>query len=145
MSECDESGHLWQHEQQWAGAMCLRCGQKVKREGSDEMADMPNITECNAVVESTLLGVEDHGMLVCFVHLDKANYGHQGFGGYNLAFKCDEFIRAVLDTLGVRKWEDLPGTHCRCRWELGKVHEIGHFMEDKWFSPAELYREGGEA
>ena len=35
----------------------------------------------NAVIQSTMLGYEDHGILTCFLHLDYSGAG-QGFGGY---------------------------------------------------------------
>ncbi len=100
----------------------------------------------NAVIESTMLGLEDHGIMTCFLYL---NYGGscQGFGGYALDIwnkEADrrigtaygaEFIARVLATVGVEKWEDLAGKHIRARHDWTKVHAIGHIIKDQWFDP----------
>ena len=92
----------------------------------------------NAKIESTFLGFEDHGIFTYFLHLEWEHAG-QGFGGYILGGGYgDETIKAILETVGVDKWEDLPGKYVRIEREHIKVHRIGNIIEDKWFSPAEL-------
>lgn len=101
-----------------------------------------DIQECNAIIESTMLGIEDHGMITCFLHLNYGGSG-QGFGGYSLESmdsKGITFIRKILETVGVDKWEQLKGKYVRARWEHNKCHAIGHIIEDKWFSPEEFYK-----
>jgi len=110
----------------------------------------------NAVIEETMLGTEDHGLMTAFIHLDYGGAG-QSFGGYGFdepikdedgkflrrvgtAYGC-EFIRRVLETLGVDRWEDLKGTHCRVKAEHRKVYAIGHIIKNKWFSPSDLAAE----
>lgn len=103
----------------------------------------------NAKITSTMLGVEDHGILTCFLHLDYGGTG-QGFGGWTFdhpigraeTFKGREgtawgmeFIRRILDLLEVESWEKIPGNHCRVKADWGKVHSIGHITKDKWFTP----------
>lgn len=108
----------------------------------------------NARIRSADIFVEDHGILTAFLDLDYGGCG-QGFGGYGMdrhvprdpALKDDrrpdregvawgmEFIRRVMSTVGVEKWSKLPGTPIRVRSDWGKVHEIGHFIEDRWFHP----------
>ena len=87
----------------------------------------------NAVIESTMLGIEDHGIMPCFLYL---NYGGsvQGFGGYGLdgfdkakAKRVGtawgmEFVRRVLETFEVDSWEKLYGKHCRVVADHGKVY-----------------------
>jgi hypothetical protein len=103
----------------------------------------------NAKITSTMLGVEDHGILTCFLYLD---YGGtcQGFGGYGMdaydgkrrvgvAYGM-EFIAEVLRTVGVGKWEDLPGKHVRAVANHSKVERIGHIIKDVWFDPELLAR-----
>ena len=104
----------------------------------------------NAKIESTFLGVEDHGILSFFLHLD---YGGicQGFGGYSLdsydketegrksTAASMELIRAILDTLEVESWEKLPGTFCRAKSDHSKVHAIGHPLKDKWLDIEEFF------
>lgn len=110
---------------------------------------MANIEQLNAVIESTMLGTEDHGIFTCLLYL-KHERGSQAFGGYALdappkerragferigtAFGL-EFIARILRTLDVESWERLKGTRLRIRQEHGKIHAIGHFLEDRWFNP----------
>jgi hypothetical protein len=105
-----------------------------------------NIETKNALIESTYLGCEDHGIFTCNLILDYGG-GGQRFGGYSMdkhngernansrrigtAYGC-EFIKRILDTLGVESWERLPNTHIRVK---ATVHAIGHILKDKWFSP----------
>lgn len=109
----------------------------------------------NAKIRGTMLGIEDHGIMTAFIELDYGGAG-QGFGGYGFdnphktkeepygrrgtAFGC-EFIRRVLDVVGVEKWEDLKGKHVRVVATWDKVKRIGHIIEEKWFDPEELARE----
>ena len=112
---------------------------------------MNRITE-NAIIDGTMLGREDHGIMTCFVYL-KFNGSHQGFGGYGMdewdeatkerqggAFGM-EFIIQVLKTIGVDNWEQLKGKHCRADHDWGKVYRIGHIIEDKWFEPEALAKQ----
>lgn len=88
----------------------------------------------NAVVEGTFLGVEDHGILTYFLHLEGEAWS-QGFGGH----VCDEHnflaasIREILKTLKVDSWEKLKGTHVRVQGNDNKIHCIGHIIEDRWY------------
>ena len=107
----------------------------------------------NALIESTMLGFEDHGCMVLFLHLKYAGAG-QGFGGYGLdepihdangnflhrqghAFGM-ELIKRILETVGVDSWEKLPGKYVRADHEDSKVHRIGHIIEDRWLDVQEL-------
>ena len=108
---------------------------------------MSEIREVNARIESTNLGVEDHGILTVFIYLD---YGgtSQGFGGHFLddydektnkrtaSKACGLFVKKVLEVVGVENWEDLPGKFVRVKCEHSKIHEIGNIIEDKWFNPS---------
>ena len=78
------------------------------------------------------------------------NYGgtSQGFGGYLLyapkgwkAHKesgnfCGHFIWRCLEIVGVNDWAELPGKPIRVKADYGKVHAIGHIIDDKWFDPS---------
>ncbi len=46
-----------------------------------------------------------------------------------------EFIRRVMETVGVSKWEDLAGKHIRADSDHGKIYGIGHIIKDQWFYP----------
>lgn len=105
----------------------------------------------NAVIESTMLGPEDHGILSCFVMVSGDGWGC-GFGGYALdrydkvakerrgtAYGL-EFIRRILTTLEVERWEKLPGTPLRVETDGigGGITRIGHFRKNRWFSPEDI-------
>ena len=74
-----------------------------------------------AKIESTMLGIEDHGIFTAYVFM---NYGgsSQGFGGYVLDKLVDRetyrrepmpsalgFVTGVLQAAGVDSWERLKG------------------------------------
>ena len=99
--------------------------------------------EGNAKIISTMLGYEDHGMLTCFLHLEQDSVG-QGFGGYRLdkskgwSIYTDFWIKRILETVGVNRWEGLKGKHIRVKgMEFGVIEGIGHITNDKWFFPDE--------
>ena len=111
----------------------------------------------NVVIESTMLGTEDHGIMTFFLYLNGDGWGC-GFGGYCLdTFNENkkervgvasglQAIMEVLKTLEVDKWEDLRGTYIRCETEGsgGGITKIGHLIKDKWFSLKEFYKKDGE-
>lgn len=113
----------------------------------------------NAQITRTMLGIEDHGCMTCMLDL-KLGATQQGFGGYGFdgpitdadgrflrrqgtAYGC-EFIRRVLEVVGVERWEDLKGKYVRVKrgenWGASIV-AIGNITEDKWFDPKELATE----
>lgn len=114
----------------------------------------------NAVIKGTSLGFEGHGLLTCFLHLDYGSgNASQSFGGYVMggfdkktgkqsAFGT-ECVKRILTVVGVENWEDLRGNPVRVRFtdkEAGfgkRIHSIGHYIEDKWFSFEELATELG--
>ncbi|MCP6727318.1 MAG: hypothetical protein KJI69_04915 [Patescibacteria group bacterium] len=90
----------------------------------------------NAKIDNTMLGYEGHGILSFMIYLDYGGGACQGFGGYALGKEYTTFvIEGILKTVGVEKWEDLPGKHIRVKLEDGRVVEIGNVLEDKWFNP----------
>lgn len=110
----------------------------------------------NAIIQDTMLGEEDHGIFTCMLYL-KLEIGQQGFGGYGLdeydkiaQRRIDrngmglEYIKRILDTVGVQKWEDLKGQHIRILKEDGwnsPILGIGHIMEDRWFEPKKWFEQ----
>lgn len=97
----------------------------------------------NAKIKSTMLGVEDHGIMSFYLHLDYGGAG-QGAGGYALDEYSKgqekrigapfgiELIRSILDVVGVETWEDLPGKYIRARADHGKVYAIGNMLNNTW-------------
>ena len=51
------------------------------------------------------------------------------------------FIQKVIDTVGVKSWEDLQGKNVRVKSSHTEVTSIGHILEDKWFTPKKLASE----
>lgn len=98
----------------------------------------------NARIRKTFLGIEDHGLLTFTLDLDYGGSG-QGFGQYVLGgeFGC-KAIRAVLETVGVDRWEDLPGKHVRTDAEWTRIHRLGHIIDERWLDLAELAAEKSE-
>lgn len=75
-----------------------------------------------ATICKTTLGMEDHGCMTFYLHCEWPGAGI-GIGGYVLdlydkvkkvrvgsAYGLD-VIKQVLATVGVERWEDLPGSH----------------------------------
>ena len=104
----------------------------------------------NAKISSTMLGIEDHGIMTFSLMMDMGGTG-QGFGGYALDGKAGQTghsksiqcIRKILETVDVMRWEDLQGKLVRIRkdseWN-GPIKAIGHIIEDKWFDIEEFWR-----
>ncbi len=104
----------------------------------------------NAKITGTMLGVEDHGILTCYLYLDYGDHGCQSFGGYSLdrfdgpreaktmrtgtAYGM-EFVARVLRVVGVDSWEKLKGSVCRVKMTHDKVYAIGNLLSEKWFEP----------
>ena len=99
----------------------------------------------NAVIESTHLGREDHGIFTCYLNLKFSSLG-QSFGGYGFdrydkEKKCRvdagygiEFIARLLTVIGAESWEKLPGKLVRIRRSNSvQITAIGNILEDNWF------------
>lgn len=107
------------------------------------------MTEGNARIASTMLGIEDRGILTASLMLEFADGAGQGFGGFQFDLnvdgnykgkpQCAEFIRQTLMVAGVSEWEKLKGKHVRARHTMDRVHAIGHIVDDRWFTPSEFW------
>ena len=98
----------------------------------------------NAVIDDTMLGYEDHGILSAWL-MTKSGSISQGFGGYALDdwnekkgkrvadVHCGWFIARVLEVVGVSSWEKLKGKYIRVKADYSGIYEIGNAIEDKWF------------
>lgn len=111
----------------------------------------------NARITDVSLGREDHGIFTFFIYVE---FGGTccGVGGYALDefdpetgarkfyAKSMEVISKILETVGVEKWEDLPGKYVRFvdnGWG-STIDEIGHIIDDKWFNLREFFNEEKE-
>lgn len=116
----------------------------------------------NAKITSTMLGVEDHGIMTFFITVEwqgggvgiggyaldgpDTNNKAAGFGaktrvGYGYGYQA---IRHILETVGVDTWEKLRGSYCRVDDDgLGqRVSKIGNLMKDNWFDLVEHMKQG---
>lgn len=105
----------------------------------------------NCVIEGTMLGIEDHGIMTCFVYVKGDGWGG-GFGGYamdkyNASTKEREgtaygmtFIATIMAVVGVEKWEDLKGKPVRVKSSGfgGRITDLGNFMKDAWVNPSAM-------
>ena len=117
---------------------------------------MDNTIILNVKIESTTLGIEDHGFMTFWLNLIWEGSG-QGFGGYAIGeateknrgvshsgLRCGiECIRKILETAGVSQWEKLPGKYLRIktRGHNGKIFAIGNIINDKWFDIEEHFNQ----
>jgi hypothetical protein len=68
--------------------------------------------------------------------------GGQGFGGYLLAGKFTDYVvMGILKTVGVDTWERLKGTPIRVKGDNSGIEAIGHYLEERWFNPADFKEE----
>lgn len=110
----------------------------------------------NAIITSTMLGIEDHGVMLFYLYLDYGDGGHQGAGGYILDTPIKQgntflrrvgtaeglsLIMKVLEVVGVRKWEDLKGKYVKVKSDFGKVHAIGNIIKDEWLDFEQFFKE----
>lgn len=110
----------------------------------------------NAIIESTMLGREDYGVLTFFINIRFDGGTHCGVGGYCLdeydpanetrvySAKSMEIISKILEVVGVNTWEELPGKYIRFEddgWGHSIV-KIGNIMEDKWLDVEKFFSRG---
>lgn len=108
----------------------------------------------NAVITSTMLGREDHGIFTFTIYIKFGCCGC-GIGGYGLdeydhdtktrVFKGEsmEIISKILDVVGVDSWEQLTDKYIRIKdngWG-STVDEIGNLMEERWLNIREFFKE----
>lgn len=110
----------------------------------------------NAIIESTMLGREEHGIMTFMLFISFDDITFCGVGGYALdergktsskrvfQAKSMEAISKVLEVVGVTKWEDLPGKYIRFEDNEGNspITKIGNILSGKWFDLKEFF--GGQ-
>lgn len=86
----------------------------------------------NAIIESTSLGIEDHGIFSFMLMMNVGDY-HQGAGGYALDNEYGmAMIMEILCVVGVGTWEELVRKPIRIKTESGSIVAIGNLMKDEW-------------
>ena len=108
----------------------------------------------NAMITNVSITMDDHCALTFYVSLEGAGwfckYGGYCFGNGDIGWKPEEFsatgsglvaMMRIMDTVGVRNWEDLVGKYVRCKVvRSGEgIDEIGNIIKDKWFNIREYF------
>lgn len=106
----------------------------------------------NARIHSTMLGIEDHGILTFSLELRLGSAGRIGWGGWGLDYRVKDsqdwtpepatasFIRGILSITDADRWENLQGKHIRLYserefiWTSQEILAVGHILEDKWLA-----------
>lgn len=109
--------------------------------------------ECNAIIKSASILINDHGVLDCLLGLEFGG-SSQGFGGYALYLPksfthhklesvAGHHIYRILTIADVQDFSKLPGRAIRVRKksERDVIDAIGHIIKNDWFSPKEDYAE----
>lgn len=96
--------------------------------------------EHNARITSASLGLEGHGLPSSMICWESGGSGG-GFGGLHLGGPAMSiWVTRILSLFGYDDWSQLRGTYIRVRTGGlgGQTHAIGHIIEDKWVTIAEL-------
>lgn len=70
--------------------------------------------------------------------------GLSGDFGYNFLVGSDRighYIREILRLVGEKSWEKLPGRYIRVGLKKGKIYEIGHIVDNRWFNNDQFFSE----
>ena len=94
----------------------------------------------NGIIESTFLGIEDHGIF-CFSLGFEINQGSGGTGMRDVESYGLGVIKEIFKVLDVRKWEDLKGKHIRIDHDSIVTYGIGHIIKDQWLYFDEFWKE----
>lgn len=96
----------------------------------------------NAIIKDARVFVEDHGILTSFVDVSYGGGSGQGFGGYDL--RSDNRLAMwhleLFKVFGATDLRDLGGRPCRVEVEGGLIRRIGHYIENRWFDPKEMFK-----
>ena len=113
------------------------------------------MTVNNVIITNTSITMEDHGVLTFDITVAGDGFS-VNLGGYCIGLGylgAKEFsaksggglvaMMNIMNVVGVDKWEDLKGKHCRIKsdgWG-SRVSIIGNFIEDKWFDMKKFFEE----
>lgn len=98
------------------------------------------MSEHNAKIRSTSLGIEDHGIPTSYLVCEWEGSG-QRFGGFDLrrSNAMLNWVQGIQRVLGVDDWSKVPGQFCRIRREDTMIVAIGHIVENRWFGREDIY------
>lgn len=92
----------------------------------------------NAKIDNVFLGIEDHGILTFFLHLEFESY-RQSYGGYSLEGpNCWKTLKEILYIVEEDDWNKLKGKYIRVKYKTDEwnkpIYAIGNIVKDKWFT-----------
>lgn len=94
--------------------------------------------EYNAIISNTMLGIIDNGCFTYWIEVEYSGKSYQTFGYYLLVgSRSIDYIRKIIETVGVKSWEELKGKYIRVKTDglgFGKITEISHIVNDNWFN-----------
>lgn len=106
----------------------------------------------NARITQTSISMADHGVLCISIYVEGNGwccnigqwingYGYLGATEWKGNGSAIVAMMKIMDTVGVEKWEDLPGKLIRVKTEGwgGSIDEIGNIIKDKWFNLRDFY------
>lgn len=106
----------------------------------------------NAKITSTSISMADHGVLCislcvegngwcCNIGQWVNGYGYLGADEWKGNGSAIVAMMKIMDTVGVERWEDLPGKLIRVKTEGwgSSIDEIGNIIKDKWFNLRKFY------
>lgn len=94
-----------------------------------------NLETRNGQINETFIGYE-HGMLTAMIFIGFGDF-RQGFGGFKGPGNMEKFIQGVIRVARVNSWEKLEGTMIRVRTLNGMIVQVGHIIDNIWFTPAD--------
>lgn len=99
----------------------------------------------NARIRSTFLGIEDHGLFATSLGLAGDGWG-QSWGPFNTppSKTSHQFLKKIIEVVGVTSWEELPGKYVRIRRRDGLIKAIGNLMEDVWLDAGEFWKDNNK-
>jgi hypothetical protein len=94
---------------------------------------MENRKRRAATIKSVSYGLEDHGILTCYIALEYKDGGYQSFGGLELRAEDSgpDFYNSICSLFGVSEIELAVGSKCFALSSFGKLNERIEGLENE--------------
>lgn len=93
----------------------------------------------NMQIIDTCLGVNDHGCFTFTLFLENGTGMRCGFGGWHMGRAGSDLLRTVIETVGVKSWEDLKGRYVRVKFDERHATALSHILKDNWLDLEEWF------
>lgn len=94
----------------------------------------------NMQITDTCLGVNDRGCFTFTLTLTNGTGKVCEFGGWYLGRAGSDLLHTVIETVGVKSWEDLKDMYIRVKFDEHHAIAIGHILEDNWLDLEEWFK-----